>query len=223
MRFRDRHDAGHALAEKLEHLRGEDVVVVGLARGGVVVAYEVAHALEVPLDVLVVRKIGLPWQPELAIGAVAPGVVILRDDVIAEARIARKDVEQSAALEQARLDEDLRRYRGDAPAVPLAKRSVILVDDGLATGASAAAAIHSVRLDKPTRVILGEPVCASQSASVLRKEADEVVCAVESDDLVAVGMWYEDFGQVDDDEVRELLERAHREHGMTPREVEQRA
>jgi predicted phosphoribosyltransferase len=205
MRFRDRHDAGRKLAERLAHHRGEDVVVIGMARGGVVVAYEVAVALDAPLDVMVVRKIGLPWQPEFAIGAVAPGVTVLREDVIKSAGIPKEVVERVASLEHGSMENDLRRYRGGLPAERIAGRTAILVDDGLATGTSAVAAIRSVRTEKPERVVLGEPVCAAQSADLLRGQADEVVCVLESDDLVSVGMWYEDFAQVEDDEVRRLV------------------
>jgi putative phosphoribosyl transferase len=205
MRFRDRRDAGRQLAERLVRHRGEDLVVLGLVRGGVVVAYEVARALGAPLDVLVVRKIGVPWHPELALGAVAPGVTVLRQDIVSALGLPRHEVERLTALEEASLGLDHRRYRGDFPAERIRGRSVIVVDDGLATGASAVAAIRSVRHEKPARVTLAEPVCAAESARLLREEADEVVCLVESADFAAVGAWYDDFGQVDDEEVRELL------------------
>jgi putative phosphoribosyl transferase len=209
MRFRDRHDAGRQLAARLTHHRGEDVVVLGMARGGVVVAYEVALALEAPLDVMVVRKIGLPWQPELAIGAVAPGITVLRDDVIDRVGLPRDVVERVAVIEQSALEEDLRRYRGDLPPERIAGRTAIVVDDGLATGASAVAAIQAVRAQKPSRVTLAEPICATEAAAILRHHADEVVCVVESDELGSVGAWYDDFEQVEDEEVRRLLRLAH--------------
>jgi putative phosphoribosyl transferase len=216
VRLRDRHDAGRQLAERLAHHKGEDLVVLGMARGGVVVAYEVAVALDAPLDVMVVRKIGLPWQPELAIGAVAPGITVLREDIINGVGLPRDVVERVALLEQAALEEDLRRYRGDLPAERIEGRAAIVVDDGLATGASAVAAIQAVRAQKPRRVTLAEPICAIQAAQVLRHHADEVVCVIESDELGSVGAWYDDFEQVEDEEVRRLLRLARERAGTRP-------
>jgi putative phosphoribosyl transferase len=208
MTFRDRVVAGRSLGERLREERLEDPVVLGLPRGGVVVAAEVAEALDAPLDVVVARKLGVPWQPELAFGAVAPGVVALRDDVVAAAALGRSEIEATARRESAKLDELARGYRGDVPPISLHGRTAIIVDDGLATGATATAAVRSVRRDDPKRVIVAVPVCAAQTAAQLRPEVDGVVCLGEYDDFRAVGLYYEDFGAVPDAEVRALIARS---------------
>jgi putative phosphoribosyl transferase len=182
-------------------------VVLGLPRGGVVVAGEVAAALGAPLDIVVARKLGVPWQPELAFGAVAPGAVALREDVIAGTGLARADVEAAAARESALLPELARRYRGDARPVPLRGRTAVIVDDGLATGATATAAVRSVRLAEPKQLIVAVPVCAAPTATELRREADSVICLGEYHDFHAVGMYYDDFAAVPDTAVRELIAR----------------
>ena len=207
MRFKDRSEAGRLLGERLRELRLDDPVVLGLPRGGVVVAAEVADAIGAPLDVLVARKLGVPWQPELAFGAVAPGIVALRDDVVAAAGLRRADIEVAAARETAKLAELAVRYRGDAPAVAVRGRTAVIVDDGLATGATATAAARSVRRDEPERVIVAVPVCSAPTASELRREVDAVVCLGELADFHAVGMYYQDFAAVADDRVRALLAR----------------
>ena len=207
MRFRDRSEAGRLLGMRLRDERLDDPVVLGLPRGGVVVAAEVAAALGAPLDVLVARKLGVPWQPDLAFGAVAPGVVALRDDVVAVARLRLSDIEGAAARETAKLEDLADRYRGDRPPVSVRGRTAIIVDDGLATGATATAAVRSVRRDDPKRVIVAVPVCAAPTASELRHEVDAVVCLGEFADFHAVGMYYDDFAPVGDDRVRELLAR----------------
>ena len=200
--FADRRDAGRALARALADEPFDDAVVVGLARGGVVVAAEVADALELPLDVLAVRKVGHPWQPEYALGAVAPGGgVYVRDPGgLAEAELAAQ-IERAEAR-AAELDRTL--HAGREP-VPLAGRTCLLVDDGLATGATMIAAVRWARSRGAARVVAAVPVAARQSAALLRGEADAVVCPHELADLVAVGLWYRSFGQVGDLEVAALL------------------
>ena len=210
MRFKDRSEAGRLLGERLRDEHIEDPVVLGLPRGGVVVAAEVADALGAPLDVLVARKLGVPWQPELAFGAVAPGVVALRDDVVAAAGLRGPAIDAAAARESAKLVELAARYRGDAAAVPVRGRTTVIVDDGLATGATATAAVRSVRRDGPKRVIVAVPVCAAPTANELRREVDAVICLGELDDFHAVGMYYDDFASVDDDHVRELIVESRR-------------
>lgn len=207
MRFADRSEAGRLLGERLRDEHLVDPVVLGLARGGVVVAAEVAAALGAPLDVLVARKLGVPWQPELAFGAVAPGIVALRDDVVAVAHLRRADIDAAATRESAKLADLADRYRGDVAAVPVRGRTAVIVDDGLATGATATAAARSVRRDEPKRVVVAVPVCAAPTANELRTEVDAVVCLGELADFHAVGMYYDDFAPVGDDRVRELLAR----------------
>lgn len=210
MRFTDRSEAGAALGRRLREERLGDPVVLGLPRGGVVVAAEVAQALDAPLDLVVARKLGVPWQPELAFGAVAPGVVALREDVIAAAGLGRAEIAEAADRESAKLAALADRYRGDEPAVPLRGRTAIVVDDGLATGATATAAARSVRAQEPERVIVAVPVCAAQTATALRGEVDDVLCLGEFTDFRAVGMYYGDFSSVSDEQVRELIVRSRR-------------
>jgi len=210
VRFVDRSEAGRLLGERLRGEGIDDPVVLGLPRGGVVVAAEVAHALHAPLDVLVARKLGVPWQPELAFGAVAPGVVALRDDVVAVAHLGRPDIDAAAARESAKLTDLAVRYRGDAPPIPIRGRTAVIVDDGLATGATATAAVRSVKQDEPKRLIVAVPVCAAPTARELRREVDAVVCLGEYDDFHAVGMYYDDFASVDDEQVRTLVGESRR-------------
>jgi putative phosphoribosyl transferase len=210
--FGDRMDAGRSLGERLREERLEDPVVLGLPRGGVAVAAGVAEALGAPVDIVVVRKLGVPWQPELAFGAVAPGVVALREDVIAAAGLQRAEIEAAAARESAKLEELASTYRGDVPPIPLRGRTAVIVDDGLATGATATAAARSVRREDPARVVVAVPVCAAQTATALRREVDSVVCLGEYSDFHAVGQYYEDFASVPDAEVRELIARSRRAH-----------
>lgn len=205
MIFRDRAEAGRALGRRLQEERFADPVVLGLPRGGVVVAAEVADELHAPLDVLVARKLGVPWQPELAFGAVAPGIVALRADVVAAAGITKAQIDEASTRESAKLAELAERYRGGAEPVAVRGRTAVIVDDGLATGATATAAVRSIRREEPARVVVAVPVCAAQTADELRQEVDLVVSLGEYDSFRAVGMYYENFTSVSDDEVRELI------------------
>jgi putative phosphoribosyl transferase len=205
-RFEDRTEAGRELAARLTHLRGTNAIVLALPRGGVPVAYEIARALHVPLDVLNVRKLGVPWHEELAMGAIgAGGVRVLNDDVVRETGVTRQEIEAVTRQEEGELDRRERAYRGGRPAPDLAGRTVVLVDDGIATGATIRAAIAVVRAQHPARLVLATPVAQASIAAGLRREVDEVVCALEPAELYAIGLWYDRFGQLDDAEVRALL------------------
>jgi len=206
VRFQDRNDAGRQLATLLQPFRGEQPIVVGIPRGGVPVAAEIARALGAPLDVAVVRKIGAPQNPEFAIGALAEGGVhVLNDQAVRELGLSGAQLRALVSPVERELHERLRRYRGGREPVLLMGRTVILVDDGLATGHSALAAVHSLRERGAGRVILAVPVAVAQSADTLRRHADEVVCVEEPADLWAVGYWYEDFRPTTDEEVAALL------------------
>lgn len=209
MTFRDRIDAGRQLGALLRDARLDDPVVLGLPRGGVIVAAEVAALLAAPLDIVVARKLGVPWQPELAFGAVAPGVVVLQQDVLDAIGLEPAEIDAAVARETARLGPLAERYRGEALATPLRDRTVIVVDDGLATGATATAAVRSVRLAAPRQLIVAVPVAASQTAAALRAEVDAVICVAEPRDFHAVGFYYDDFAPVRDEEVRERLAAGH--------------
>ncbi len=204
--FRDRRDAGRRLAAMLEHARGEHPVVVGIPRGGVPVAAEVARALGAPLDVAVVRKIGAPRNPEYAIGALAEGGVhVLSEQAVHALRLTEDERAALVTRVEGELEQRLRRYRGDRTPIELTGRTVILVDDGLATGRSALAAVRSLRRRGAARVIVAVPVAARQSTQSLSDEADEVVCVEMPPDLWAVGYWYADFSPTTDAEVVALL------------------
>jgi putative phosphoribosyl transferase len=206
LRFADRHDAGRRLAALLEPLRGERLAVVGIPRGGVPVAAEVARALGAPLDVALVRKIGAPRNPEYAIGALAEGGVhVLSGEAVRELGLVEPELETLIAQVESELGERLRRYRGAREPVELAERTAILVDDGLATGRSALAAVRSLRSRGAARVILAVPVGPRRSVDALREHVDEVVCVEVPADLWAVGFWYEDFHPTTDEEVAALL------------------
>lgn len=208
-RFRDRSDAGRQLAAKLGHLRGGDIIVLALPRGGVPVGYEVAHALHAPLDVLNVRKLGVPWHEELAMGAVATGGVrVLNDDVVMMGGITKEMLEEATATQRLEIDRRERLYRAGRPAPELGGRIVVLVDDGIATGATVRAAIAVVRSQRPARLILAVPVAQASIGAELAREVDEFVCVSLPGDLYAIGVWYEHFPQLGDDEVRAILARA---------------
>ncbi|MCA1688262.1 MAG: dienelactone hydrolase family protein [Actinobacteria bacterium] len=211
--FRDREDAGRRLAERLSRFRGERPVVFALPRGGVPVGYEISRSLEVPLEIFVARKLGAPGQPEFGIGAVAPGGVrILNDDVVRRLGIPDDYVERITERETAEVERRMRLFRGDRPEPEVRGRTVILVDDGLATGVTARAAVKALRRLEPRLLVLAAPVCAAQTAELLGPEVDELVCLETPPDLGAIGFWYRDFSQTSDEEVIELLERARREH-----------
>jgi len=208
-RFRDRAEAGRLLAERLGGLGGGDVVVLGLPRGGVPVAREVARALGAPLDVFLVRKLGLPGQPELAMGAIASGGTrVLNEELVDELRLPPEVVDAVAERERAELERRERAYRGDRPPLPLAGRTVLLVDDGLATGSSMRAAIAAVRARRPRRVVVAVPVAPRHTLDELRPLVDELVCLAAPEPFHAVGLWYADFAEVSDEEVRRALRTA---------------
>jgi predicted phosphoribosyltransferase len=208
LRFADRHDAGRRLAERLRHYAGrEDVVVLGLPRGGVPVAVEVARSLGVPLDVFVVRKLGVPGHEELAMGAIASGGIrVLNTDVLAATLVPPEAVEAVAARELERLQTQEREYRGERPPLDVRGRVVILVDDGLATGATMRAAVAALRDRGAGAIVVAVPTAPIETCEALRREVDEIVCALTPDPFMAVGLWYRDFAPVSDQQVRELLE-----------------
>jgi len=209
MIFRDREDAGLRLAERLAPYRREGPIVLALPRGGVVIGYEVARALHAPLDVIIARKLGAPDQPELGIGAIAPGGVRVLDDYIVRALdIPMEQIERIAARETGEMERRLRRFRGDRPKLDLYDRTVILVDDSLATGVTARAAVESIRREQPRRIVLAVPVCAAETAELFRGLVDELVCLQMPREFRAVGLWYEDFEQTSDEEVIHLLDHA---------------
>jgi putative phosphoribosyl transferase len=213
--YRDRRQAGRVLAERLEHYRGEpDLLVLALPRGGVAVAFEVAHALQAPLDVFIVRKLGFPGHEEYAMGAIASGGVRVMNPVRG-ITVSPQRVAEVVAREQAELVRRERLYRGDRPPVDVRGRTVIIVDDGLATGSTMRAAVQAIRQQQPARLVVAVPVGARETCRSLAAEADEVVCAATPEPFQAVGLWYRDFPQASDDEVHELLDEARREHAMS--------
>jgi predicted phosphoribosyltransferase len=212
MLFQDRADAGRQLAARLMGYAGRtDVLVLALPRGGVPVAYEVARALGAPLDVFLVRKLGLPGQEELAIGAIATGGVrVLNEDVVRILHIPDELIEVVAEKEKQELERRERLYRDERPARDVMGWIVILVDDGLATGSTMRAAVAALRQQHPHRIVVAVPVGAPEICIQMEEVADEVVCARTPEPFRAVGLWYGDFSQTSDEEVRELLERANR-------------
>jgi putative phosphoribosyl transferase len=214
--FEDRRDAGRRLAAKLSRFRDERPVVFALPRGGVPVGYEISRKLDAPLDVFVSRKLGAPDQPEFGIGAVAVGGVrILNRDVIRRLGIPDEYLERVTARELAEVNLRLRYFRGDRPELRVGGRTTILVDDGLATGVTARAAVAALRRRRPRRLILAAPVCAAQTAKIFLAEVDELICLKTPSDLGAIGFWYRDFEQTPDAEVVQLLEKARSERGAT--------
>jgi putative phosphoribosyl transferase len=214
MRYRDRREAGRVLGERLAPLADQqDILVLGLPRGGVPVAWEVARRLGAPVDVFVVRKLGFPGHEELAMGAIASGGVrVLNPEAIAYG-VTRDDIERVTEKERRELERRERLFRGDRPPVRVAGRTVILVDDGLATGSTMRAAVRALRQQQAARIIVAVPIAAPSTCAEMEKEADEVVCAATPEPFRAVGLWYEDFTQTTDEEVRELLDRAAVEGG----------
>jgi predicted phosphoribosyltransferase len=205
MIFQDRYDAGRRLAEALEQYRDEDPVILGLPRGGVVVGYEIARALAAPLDVLVVRKLGAPGAEEFAIGAIAPGATLLNRELVAGLRVPQQYLDRIVARETQELTRRERVYRGARQPIGVEGRTVILVDDGLATGATAHAAIESLRRRSPKKIVFAAPVCSAEGARSLEKVADAVVCLECPASFGAVGYWYTEFSPTTDAEVIKCL------------------
>jgi putative phosphoribosyl transferase len=216
MFFHDRFDGGRRLAAHLDQYAGRpDLIVLALPRGGVPVGYEVARALGAPLDVFLVRKLGVPGREELAMGAIASGGVrVLNEDVVNELRIPDRWLDVVAARELAELRRREEVYRAGRPAPDVRGKVAILVDDGLATGASMRAAVSALKKLSPAKVVVAVPVGAAQTCRELEQLADHVVCAETPDPFYAVGSWYQDFDQTTDEEVRELLARANRPDGV---------
>lgn len=231
MLFRDRHDAGRVLASKLmKYAYRTDVLVLALPRGGVPVAYEVAKALHVPLDLFLVRKLGLPGHEELAMGAIASGGVrVLNDHVVRALGVSEDTIAAVAAAEQEELARREHLYRGDRPTPDVRGRTIILIDDGLATGSTMRAAVTALRRRDPARIVVAAPVGAPETCAEFEDEADEAICARMPEPFYAVGAWYSDFSQTTDDEVRKLLEAsepefnpAHEPHASAEARVDSR-
>jgi putative phosphoribosyl transferase len=209
MAFLDRRDAGRRLAPLIQGTVGvgaEQPVVIGMARGGVPVAFEIARALDAPLDVVVVRKLGHPRQPELGLGAIAEsGVLLVNEALVQQLGVTEDVIGEVAAQQETELERRLHVYRGDRPPVPVAGRTAIVVDDGLATGFTARAAIEVMRRRSAARVVLAVPVGPPGAVAALREVADDVVCVETTEGFFGLSEWYEDFRQVSDDEVAQLL------------------
>ena len=210
MIFKDRADAGRKLAARLtRYADHQDVLVLALPRGGVPVAYEVARELKAPLDIFLVRKLGVPGHEELAMGAIASGGVrVINEDLVNYLGIPEAVIDVVAAAEERELERRTMAYRGGRPPPVVKDRVLILIDDGLATGSTMRAAAASLRLQNPRRILVAVPVSSPETCDELRDEVDEIVCAFTPENLQGVGLWYEDFSQTSDDEVRDLLKRA---------------
>ncbi|HXZ03275.1 MAG TPA: phosphoribosyltransferase [Ktedonobacteraceae bacterium] len=211
--FHDRKEAGKLLAAQLTgYANKQDVIVLALPRGGVPVGFEIAKALHVPLDIIVVRKLGVPGQEELAMGAIATGGVrILNKDVVQYLDIPSNMIDKIAANEQQELERRERLYRGDRPAYAVQGRTVILVDDGIATGATMHAAVAAIKQRQPARIIIAVPTAAPSTCDEFALEVDELVCVLRPEPFIAVSYWYRQFSQTSDEDVRRLLERANHE------------
>lgn len=209
-RFRNREEAGRLLGDRLKHYaHRSDVVVLAIPRGGVPVGFQIATALHVPLDVFVVRKLGVPGHEELAMGAIASGGVrVLNDDVVQELRLPNEAIERAAWKEQQELQRREQQYPNGRPFPELKNRTVILVDDGLATGSSMRAAAQVLRRHGPARIVVAVPTAAPETCEAFKSEVDEIICAITPEPFYAVGLWYEEFPQTSDEEVRDLLARA---------------
>ena len=210
MIFRDRTEAGQILASKLtKYVNQVDTVILALPRGGVPVAYEIGKELGLPIDIFVVRKLGVPGHEELAMGAIASGGVRhINRDVVDQLRIESETIDVASRREQKEIERRERLYRGQRPPVDVRNKTVILVDDGLATGSTMRAAIAALRQHRPARIVVAVPTAAPQTCSEIADEVDEIICAATPETFYAVGQWYQDFSQTTDDEVRELLARA---------------
>ncbi len=218
MRFHDRSDGGRQLAARLDtYADRRDVLVLALPRGGVPVAFEVASLLHVQLDILIVRKLGVPGEEELALGAIASGgIVVLNEQLVRMLDISQDMLRSIERRENAELERRERVYRGVRPWPLMHDRTAILVDDGIATGATMRAAIEAVRVQHPARIIVAAPVAAADTCALLRREADEVICVLETERLTGVGAWYVDFPQASDAEIRAILARAWQENAHHP-------
>jgi putative phosphoribosyl transferase len=209
-RLKDRAEAGRLLAEKLTaYANREDVIVLGLPRGGVPVAFEIAKRLNAPLDVFIVRKLGVPWQEELAMGAIATGgVCVLNDEVVKAYRISDDEIASVEVKEKKELERRESAYRADRPALDVRGRTVVLVDNGIATGTTMRAALAALRKLQPARIVVAVAVAPQSTYEELKAEADEVICLLAPETFYAISMWYERFAQTTDEEVRDLLARA---------------
>lgn len=221
LRFEDRIQAGRLLGQALhKYAKRPDVTILALPRGGVPVGFEVAQAINAPLDIMLVRKLGTPGNEELAMGAIASGgVCVLNSDLVAAFNISQELIEAVARREQQELERRERAYRGDHPAPAIEDRCLILVDDGLATGASMRAAVAALKQRKPASIVVAIPVAPPDTVEILKEEADEVVCLATPEPFLAVGRWYEDFSQTSDEDVKAFLVRAWAmESGLNPME-----
>ena len=216
--FQNRREAGRELAKRLEKFRdGGDLVVLALPRGGVPVAFEVARALDAPLDIFLVRKLGLPGHPELAMGAIATGGVrVLNDDVVGWYGVPEAAIDEVARVEQIELERRERDYREGREPVSVRGRTVLLIDDGLATGSTMKAAVQAVRAQHPARIVVAVPVAAAETCHEFAEIVEEIVCVRTPEPFSAVGLWYRDFSQTTDDEVRELLDERAVARGGAP-------
>ncbi len=208
MRFSDRSEAGKQLARALEHYRGHDVVVLALVRGGLPVAAEVATHLQAPLDVILVRKIGVPWHRELAMGAVVDGnkpIVVREEEVIALARVTEAEFEAACKREIAEIERRGSLYFAGRAPVDIAKRIAIVVDDGIATGATIRAAVEGIRKRQPSRIVVAAPVASPKAVAALQGQVDEVCCLISPQSMDAIGYFYGDFSQLSDDDVIRVL------------------
>ena len=210
MIFRDRTEAGQVLASKLtKYLNQVNTVILALPRGGVPVAYEIGKELGLPVDIFVVRKLGVPGHEELAMGAIASGGVRhINRDVVDQLRIDSETIDVASRREQKEIERREQLYRGQRPPVDVRNKTVILVDDGLATGSTMRAAIAALRQHRPARIVVAVPAAAPQTCSEIADEVDEIICAATPEPFYAVGQWYQEFSQTTDEEVRDLLARA---------------
>jgi len=224
VQFRDRRDAGLQLAERLRSHALDSPIVVALPRGGVPVGYEVARALNAPLDVWVVRKVGVPWQPELGVGAVAEGgYLYLSRGMLAALGLSEASLAETIQRERAEVERRVRTFRAGQPRAKLSGRSVLLVDDGIATGGTVRAAVRAIRAEEPQRIVLAVPVAAPDTLEELAPELDEVHCLIAPTSLHAIGLWYEDFAQVSSEEVARLLQQSRQEQAKNQQGGSQRA
>lgn len=211
LKYQDRQDAGCQLAVLLkDYAYRQDVLVLALPRGRVPVAYEIAKQLALPLDVLVVRKLGVPWHPELAMGAISmDNVLILNQSLIQELKLKQADIDNVLAQEKKELHQRAMLYRGQKPFPSLIEKTIILVDDGMATGATMKAAIAVLQTKKSNRIVVAVPVAAQSTCHEIAKHVDEVICPIQPDSFEAVGTWYESFSQISNEEVTQLLQANH--------------